>query len=83
MKVKADGVISNGQAGDERQTFESSSPTNGSVPKQMTDSDNSPVMMNTPGLKQRGFRADQLVEMAGDDSGRLSIEAPRMVKMKG
>ena len=39
--------------------------------------------MNTMGLKERGFRADQLLAMADDDGYRLGIEAPRKDKMKG
>lgn len=83
MKVQPDGAVSSGYAGQDRQSFESTSPTNGAVPKQMTDSYNLPTNMNTPGLKERGFRADQLVEMAGDDSYRLGLEAPRFDKIKG
>lgn len=57
--------------------------TSGDPSKQASSSDNSPTMMNTPGMKERGSRADQLIEMAGDDSYRLSTEEPRKGKIKG
>lgn len=79
MKSTEMGV--NGQQTDNRASFDSTVPSGGisNVSKQ----DNSPTMMNTPGLKERGYRADQLVEMAGDDSYRLATEAPRKDKIKG
>lgn len=83
MKAAPDGVISNGQAGDDRQTFESTSPSKGGAPTNVSAEDNGAVMMNTPGLKPRAFRADQLIDMAGDDMGRLGIEPSRTDKMKG
>lgn len=83
MKVNANGSISSGYAGQDRQTFESMSPTNGSVPAQMTASDNLATNMNKPELALRGSRADALIEMAGDDGYRLSPDAPRTGKMKG
>jgi hypothetical protein len=44
---------------------------------------NSPVNMNTPSLKPRAFRADQLIETMGNDSYSLQGEAARKTKMKG
>lgn len=83
MKAAPDGVISNGQAGDARMTFESTSPSKGGAPTNVSVQDDGAVMMNTPGLKPRSFRADQLIDMAGDDMGRLGIEPSRTDKMKG
>lgn len=71
----------NGAASEKRMDVTSTKPTAGIT--NVSAADNSPVNMNTPGLKERGFRADQLIEMAGDDTYRLGTEAPRMDKMKG
>lgn len=73
----------NSSASESRQAFQSSTPSNGNPAINASDSDNSPVMMNTPGLKPRGYRADQLIDMANDDGYRLSTEAPRHDKMVG
>lgn len=78
MKVTADD-----NASKSIQSFESTSPSNGAVPTQMTASDNLPTNMNKPELATRGSRADSLVEMAGDDGYRLGTEAPRHGKMPG
>lgn len=73
--------MSGGSKTDNRAEFDSTIPSGGI--RNVSEADNSPVMMNTPGLKERGYRADQLIEMAGDDAYRLSTEAPRREKMKG
>ena len=73
----------NSQAGEKRQNFDSTAASNGNPAINASASDNSPVMMNTPGLKPRGFRADQLIDMANEDSYRLGTEAPRHDKMPG
>lgn len=84
MKAQPEGgTIKNGLAGEDRQSFESATSSGGANPTNVSAEDNASVMMNTPGLKPRAFRADQLIEMAGDDMGRLGIEAPRTDKMKG
>lgn len=70
-----------GNSTDNRAAFDSTAPSGGIT--NVSKSDNSPTMMNTPAPKERGFRADQLVEMAGDDGYRLTPEAPRMDKIKG
>lgn len=71
----------NGAMSEKRMDVTSTKPTGGI--SNVSQSDNSPVMMNTPGMKERGFRADQLIEMAGDDAYRLGQEPARMDKMKG
>lgn len=78
--MKVSDMSSNGTKSDKRISVQSAS---GDPSKQASSSDNSPVAMNTPEPKPRGFRADQLVEMAGDDSYSLKGEAPRRSKMKG
>ena len=55
----------------------------GDPSNQTSDSDNLPTNMNTPSLKLRGFRADQLIDMAADEGYRLGVETPRTDKMKG
>lgn len=78
--MKSTDMSSNGVKSDKRIDVESAS---GNPSKQASSADNSPVPMNTPGLKPRGYRADQLVEMAGDDGYRLGTESPRREKLKG
>lgn len=78
--MKSTDMSSNGVKSEKRIAVESAS---GDPSRQASASDNSPIPMNTPGLKPRGFRADQLIEMAGDDGYRLGTEAPRKDKMKG
>lgn len=79
--MKSTDMGGNGQQTDNRASFDSTVPSGGIT--NVSASDNSPTMMNTEGLKERGFRADQLIEMAGDDSYRLGTEAPRKDKIKG
>lgn len=79
--MKSTDAKANTTSGEARQNF-GSTPASGGITN-VSQEDNSPVNMNTPGLKPRGFRADQLVEMAGDDTGRLGTEPPRKDKMKG
>lgn len=79
--MKSTEMGNNGMKTDNRAAFDSTVPTGGIT--NVSASDNSPVPMNTPGLKERGFRADQLIEMAGDDTYRLGTESPRMDKIKG
>lgn len=79
--MKSTEKIPNLASGETRQGF-SATPPSGGI-SNVSQEDNSPVNMNTPGLKPRGFRADQLVEMANDDAYRLGTEAPRKDKMKG
>jgi len=74
-------MSSDTKAGPGRQSFDSAPPSGGIT--NVSQQDNGAVNMNTPGLKPRGFRADQLVSMAGDDAARLGTEAPRTDKMKG
>lgn len=71
----------NGAVSEKRMDISSTKPTGGIT--NVSAADNSPVLMNTPEMKERGFRCDQLVEMAGDDTTNLAGEAPRMTKMKG
>lgn len=78
--MKSNDMSSNGTASEKRVSVES---TPGDAARQATATDNSVTNMNTPELKERGFRADQLIDMAGDDGYRLSTEAPRKTKMKG
>lgn len=78
--MKVSDMSSNGARSDKRVSVSSAS---GNPSKQASSSDNSPVMMNKAGMKSRGSRADELVEMVGDDSYRLGTEAPRKSKMKG
>lgn len=79
--MKSTDVTPNGSKSMERANFDSTPPSGGI--SNVSKADNSPVMMNTLGLKERGFRADQLIEMAGDDAYRLGQEPARMDKMKG
>jgi hypothetical protein len=74
----------------DRMTVESTTPSAGSITN-VSGSFNSPVLMNAPEMKERGWRADQLVEMAGEDgndnppgnrSSLLGNEV-RKTKMKG
>jgi hypothetical protein len=78
--MKVSDSSSNGAVSEKRVSVTSSA---GSPANQASASDNSATNMNTPELKERGFRADQLIDMAGDDSYRLATEAPRKTKMKG
>lgn len=78
--MKSTDMSSNGVKSEKRIDVESAS---GNPSKQASTADNSPVMMNKPGMQPRGSRADELVEMAGDDGYRLGTEAPRKSKMKG
>lgn len=71
----------NGVTSGKRMEVSSSSASGGMT--NVSSSDNSPVNMNTPEMKERGFRCDQLVEMAGDDGYSLAGESPRKTKMKG
>lgn len=71
----------NGVTSGKRMDVDSTSPSAGLT--NVSASDNSPVNMNTPEMKPRGYRCDQLVEMAGDDGYDLGGEAPRKTKMKG
>lgn len=80
--MKVTDVSTNTKSGGDRQPFESTPPSAGSITN-VSQADNSPTLMNTPEPKERGFRADQLVEMAGDDAYRLTPEAARMDKIKG
>lgn len=78
--MKVSDMSSNGAVSEKRVSVES---TSGNPSKQASSSDNGATNMNTPGLKERGSRCDQLIDMAGDDSYRLATEAPRKTKMKG
>lgn len=71
----------NGVTSGKRMDVDSTSPSGGIT--NVSAQDDSPVNMNTPGMKPRGFRCDQLVEMAGDDSYDLGGESPRRTKMTG
>lgn len=64
-----------------RGNFDSTPPSGGIT--NVSKADNSPVMMNTPEMKERGSRADALIEMAGNDTYSLGMEAPRKTKIKG
>lgn len=79
--MKSTDSLTNGIKSGTRVSLDSTAPTGGIT--NVSKSDNSPVMMNTPEMKERGSRADALIEMAGDDSYRLGTEAPRKSKMKG
>lgn len=79
--MKSTEMGSNGMKSVPRAQFDSTPPSKGITNVSATD--NSPVMMNKPELADRGSRADALIEMAGDDSYRLNVEAPRRSKMKG
>lgn len=79
--MKITDTVENGMKSDKRIDVQDTAASGGI--SNVSQSDNSPVMMNTPGMKERGFRADQLIEMAGDDGYRLGTEASRMEKMKG
>lgn len=78
--MKANDMSSNGTASEKRVSVTSAP---GDASRQASVSDNSPTNMNTPELKERGFRADQLIDMAGEDGYRLSTEPARKSKMKG
>lgn len=79
--MKSTDSVTNGIKSGTRVSLDSTPPSGGIT--NVSRSDNSPVPMNTPEPKERGYRADQLVEMAGDDSYSLVGEAPRKTKMKG
>lgn len=73
-----------------RMIVESTTPSAGSITN-VSGPYNAPVLMNAPEMKERGWRADQLVEMAGEDgndappgsrSSLLGNEI-RKTKMKG
>jgi hypothetical protein len=73
----------------DRMTVESTTPSAGLT--NVSTADNSKVLMNAPELQERGWRADQLVEVAGEDGNDnppgnretlLSTEI-RKTKMKG
>ena len=55
----------------------------GNPSQQAQPNDDTPVNMNTPTPQPRGYRADQLVNMAGMDNYSLMGEAPRHTKMVG
>lgn len=71
----------NGMASASRSSTDSTAPSGGI--SNVSQSDNDKTLMNTPEPKARGYRADQLVNMAGDDSYTLLPEAPRKDKMRG
>jgi hypothetical protein len=79
--VKVTDQSKNTTSGEARQGFSSTAPSGGIT--NVSGADNSPVLMNTPSPKPRGFRADQLIDMASDDGYRLTPEAPRRDKMRG
>lgn len=79
--MKTTNTSKNTQSGEGRQSFDSTAPSGGIT--NVSSADNSPVLMNTPSPKPRGFRADQLIDMASDDGYRLTPEAPRKDKMRG
>lgn len=79
MNVKD--LSSNGSTSKKRMDVTSTSPTGGI--SNVSQADNSPVNMNMPEYKERGSRADDLIEMAGMDGYTLHTEAPRLGKMKG
>lgn len=79
--MKSTEMGTNGQQTDNRAAFDSTIPSGGIT--NVSKADNSPTMMNCPEMKERGSRADDLIEMAGDDSPTLGMEAPRKTKIKG
>lgn len=79
--MKSTELGTNGAQTNDRANFDSTTPSGGIT--NVSKADNSPTLMNTPEPKERGFRADQLIEMAGDDGYRLTPEAPRKDKIKG
>lgn len=79
--MKATNLGTNGQQTDNRASFDSTVPSGGI--SNVSQSDNAPVMMNKPGMAERGSRADALIEMAGDDTYRLGQEPARKGKIKG
>ena len=78
--MKINDMSSNGLKSTTRIEIESA---DGNPSKQATSTDNSKVFMNTPEMKERGFRTDQLLEAVGMDNYSLKGEQTRMSKMKG
>lgn len=79
--MKITEMTPNGQASSKRVDVTDTPPSAGF--SNVSSGNNAETNMNTPGLKPRSFRTDQLVEMAGMDNFTLANEAPRMDKMKG
>lgn len=79
MNVKD--LSKNGTTSESRIEVTGTAPTAGF--SNVSQADNSQVMMNKPGLDERGSRADALIEMAGDDTYRLGQEPARKGKIKG
>jgi len=79
--MKITDLTPNGMASSKRVDVADTTPSNGF--SNVSSTTNSATNMNAPELKQRSWRSDQLVEMAGDDSFRIANEAPRHTKMKG
>lgn len=79
--MKSTDSLTNGIKSGTRVSLDSTPPSGGIT--NVSKADNSPVMMNTPEMKERGSRADALVEMAGNDTYSLAMEAPRKSKIKG
>lgn len=81
MKL-SNNLNSNGMATATRASIDSTPPSGGI--SNVSEADNTPTLMNmASGPKERGSRADALIEMASNDSYRLTEEAPRKGKMKG
>lgn len=80
--MKVTNQTQNGMASASRASLDSTEPSGGI--SNVSEQDNGAVLMNlASGAKQRGSRADALIEMAGMDNYRLGVEAPRKAKMKG
>lgn len=80
--MKVTDLSKNGSTSESRINIDSTSPTQGF--SNVSQEDNSAVLMNmASGLKERGSRADALIDMAAMDNYRLANETPRKQKMKG
>jgi hypothetical protein len=80
MKISKN-LNTNGMASASLNSVDSTPPSGGI--SNVSKADNSPINMNTPEPKPRAYRADQLIDTMSDDSYSLTVEAPRMTKMKG
>lgn len=81
MSVSLKDLSKNGECSTSRIDVSGTAPSGGL--SNVSKSDNSAVMMNKPELAARGSRADDLIEMAGDDTYRLGQEPARKGKIKG
>lgn len=79
--MKSTDMTPNGVKTDNRANFDSTVPSGGI--SNVSQADNSKVLMNKPEMDTRGSRADALVDTMSMDSYRLGTEAPRMGKIKG